>query len=95
MRIAYFVMRYPTPSQTFIEREMLGVAAHGVSVEVHPCWDFRRGAKSPPGLTVVRAGTPWRLLARMAVGTMYELARRPALVGKGLRVLWRCWPRHA
>ncbi len=98
MKIAYFVMRYPTPSQTFIEREMLGIAAHGVSVEVHPCLDFRRASDVPPppgGLTVVRAGGRWRLLAAMAAGTAYELARRPSLVAGGLRLLLRHRPRHA
>ena len=45
MKIAYFVMKYPTPSQTFIEREMLGLAANGLQIEVHPCLDFRPAAR--------------------------------------------------
>ena len=56
MKIAYFVMKYPTPSQTFIEREMLGVVANGLEVEVHPCLDFRPPGSLPPppdGLTDV------------------------------------------
>ena len=98
MKIAYFVMKYPTPSQTFIEREMLGLAANGLRIEVHPCWDFRRAAHlplPPEGLTVVRAGPRWRLLAAMAVGAVSELARRPALAVRGLRLLLRHRPRHA
>ena len=98
MKIAYFVMKYPTPSQTFIEREMLGLAANGLRIEVHPCLDFRRAADLPPppdGLTVVRAGPRWRLLLAMLTGTAYELVRRPALLGRGLRLLVRHWPRHA
>ena len=98
MKIAYFVMKYPTPSQTFIEREMLGLAANGLQIEVHPCLDFRPAASLPPppdGLTVVRAGPRGRVLLAMLTGTFYELARRPALLGRGLRLLLRHRPRHA
>ena len=98
MKIAYFVMKYPTPSQTFIEREMLGLAANGLQIEVHPGLDFRRAAGLPPppeGLAVVRAGPLWRLLPSMLTGTIYELARRPALLARGIGLLVRHWPRHA
>ena len=98
MKIAYFVMKFPTPSQTFIEREMLGVVANGLEVEVHPCLDFRRADSlppPPPGLTVVRAGPLWRVLAAMLAGTTFELVRRPALAVRGLRILLGHWPRHA
>ena len=98
MKIAYFVMKYPTASQTFIEREMLGLAANGLAIEVHPCLDFRRARDVPPppdGLTVVRAGPRWRLLLAMLIGTVSELSRRPALLGRGLGLLVRHWPRHA
>ena len=98
MKIAYFVMKYPTASQTFIEREMLELAANGLQIEVHPCLDFRRAADLPPppaGLTVVRAGPCWRLLPAMLTGMIYELGRRPALLGRGIGLLVRHWPRHA
>ena len=98
MKIAYFVMKYPTASQTFIEREMLGLAANGLEIEVHPCLDFRRAPDLPPppeGLTVVRAGPRRLLLLAMLIGTVYELSRRPALLGRGLGLLVRHWPRHA
>ena len=98
MKIAYFVMKYPTASQTFIEREMLGLAANGLLIEVHPMLDFRRAADlpaPPPGLTVVRAGPRWRLLPAMLAGTVREWWRRPALLGRGIRLLVRHWPRHA
>ena len=98
MKLAYFVMRYPTVSQTFIEREMMALAAQGFQIEVHPCWDFRSPADLPPppaGLTVVRAGPPWRLLPTMLIGAVRELSRRPALVGRGMRLLFAHLPRHA
>ena len=38
-RVAYFVMRYPLLSQTFIEREIHGLMGHHLEIEVHPLWD--------------------------------------------------------
>ena len=97
MKIAYVVMKYPTLSQTFIEREMRALAAQGFEVEVHPCLDFRRPADLPPTpaeLTVVRAGSRVGLLGAALVGAGRELTRRPALILMGLRLLWKYPPRH-
>ncbi len=98
MKVVYFVMRYPAVTQTFIEREMFALVGQGVRVEVRPIWDFRLtphpAADLPPGLTVVRPGPPWRVLAAMAVGTARELVRRPGLFWRGLRLVFRNLPRH-
>ena len=99
MRVVYFVMRYPSTTQTFIEREMFALAGQGVRVEVRPIWDFRPASRAvaaqpPPGLTVVRPGTLWRVLAAMAVGIARELVRRPGSPVRGLRLLLANWPRH-
>jgi colanic acid/amylovoran biosynthesis glycosyltransferase len=98
LKIAYVVMKYPTLSQTFIEREMLGLVAQGLEVEVHPCFDFRRlsarEAAAPAGLQVVRAGPPWRFLAAACAGAIRELSRRPGLFWRGLKILGRHLPRH-
>lgn len=99
LKIAYVVMKYPTLSQTFVEREMCALAAQGLEVEVHPCLDFRRAAAvaqpTPPELTVIRAGSAVRVVLAGLVGAARELGRRPALVGKGLRLLAKHRPRHA
>ncbi len=99
LKIAYVVMKYPTLSQTFIEREMRALAAMGMQVEVHPCLDFRRanavGLPVPPELTVVRAGSAVGIVLAGIVGATRELARRPGLLGRGMRLLWRHSPRHA
>ena len=97
LKIAYVVMKYPTLSQTFIDREMRALVAQGFQIEVHPCLDFRRPADVPPvapGLDVVRAGSLPRLLGAALLGAARELARRPALLGRGLRLLRRHLPRH-
>lgn len=91
-------MKYPTLSQTFIEREMRALAALGVQVEVHPCLDFRRAGEIdlpvPPELTVVRAGSVIGVVLAGVVGAARELRRRPGLLWRGLRVLRWHRPRH-
>ncbi len=99
LTIAYVVMKYPTLSQTFVEREMRALAAMGVRVEVHPCLDFRRAGTVdlpvPPELTVVRAGSAAGVVWAGIVGAARELARRPGLPLRGVRLWWRHRPRHA
>ena len=95
MRVVYFVMRYPSTTQTFIEREMFALAGQGV----RPIWDFRPASRAvanppPPGLTVVRPGPLWRVLAVIAVGAARELVRRPTRPVRGLRLLLANLPRH-
>ncbi len=98
MKVAYFVMRYPWRSQTFIAREMRGVAGHGIAVEVHPVWDWRlRPPAAPPedhaaGMTLVRC-SPWRILLRAPAAVARELRRDPALLRRGWRLLRAHRPR--
>ena len=98
LKIAYVVMKYPTLSQTFIEREMCALAAQGVKIEVHPCWDFRRESAmkviTPPELTVVRAGPAWVIVVPGLLGLLREGCKRPELLWRGARLLVRNWPRH-
>jgi colanic acid/amylovoran biosynthesis glycosyltransferase len=98
LKIAYVVMKYPTLSQTFIEREMLGLAAHGLEVEVHPCFDFRRlraaELATPAALPVVRAGSIWRFFGAACRGALREFCRRPSLLWRGLKLLVRFPARH-
>jgi colanic acid/amylovoran biosynthesis glycosyltransferase len=97
-KIAYIVMKYPTLTQTFIEREMLGLAAQDLEIEVHPCFDFRRpGAgepETPAALPVVRAGSAGRFFLAVCVGAVRELRRRPGLVRRAWRVLQRYPPQN-
>ncbi len=99
MRVVYLVMHYPSATQTFIEREMFALAGQGVRIEVRPIWDFRASARAPadlpPGMTIVRPGRPWRVLASMLTGTARELIRQPTLLFRGGRLLLGNRPRHA
>ncbi len=98
MRVVYFVMHYPSATQTFIEREMFALAGQGVRIEVRPIWDFRPAASvpvaMPPGMTVVRPDSRGRVLASMLSGTARELLRRPTLLFHALRLLPGNLPRH-
>jgi len=39
-RVAYFTIRYPTLSQTFLQREVETLREQGIAVEVYPCWQW-------------------------------------------------------
>lgn len=94
MKIACLVMKYPTLSQTFIERDLLGLVAQGIEVEVHPIWDFRRpgdlGQITPADLRVVRSGNLWQ----MAAAAWRELRAHPTRAGRAGRLLRANRPRH-
>ncbi len=90
-RVAYFVMRYPALTQTFLDREMRGLIANGFEVEVHPVWDFgNRLVPEPGGPRVVRPAF-LSLLGR----ALLEAARHPGLVWRGVRAIFRHRPRFA
>ena len=99
LKIAYVVMKFPTLSQTFIEREMRALVAQGWQIEVHPCLDFRRATRGkstdPAGFTVVRGGSAWKIALGGLVGAWRESWRRPALPWRGMRLLLKHRPRHA
>ena len=90
-------MKYPTLSQTFIDREMRALAGHGWTVEVHPCFDFRRTEDilEPvlPGLEVIRLANRWQFFKAAVQGAWRELRARPELIKTGLRLLWENLPR--
>lgn len=94
LKIACLVMKYPTLSQTFIERDLLGLVAQGIEVEVHPIWDFRRPAAiaqgTPAALRVVRAGSVWQTVRDAG----RELRAHPSLAGRAARLLWANRPQH-
>ncbi len=76
MRIAYVVSRFPDPSETFVLRELIGVAALNADTELYVL--FR-----PKHAFVHRRAAPWverahRSSARQAcAGVLWWLARRP------------------
>lgn len=87
-RVAYFVMRHPLLTQTFIDREMRGVMGHGLEVEVHPLWDWNnRESVAPGGPRIMRRG--WLSICARA---LVEALRNPRFVGRGVRALWHQRP---
>ena len=88
MRVAYFVMRYPLLTETFLDREMRGLIAHGIAVEVHPLWDWgNRRRAMPGGARVVRHS-----FVGILASALLETCRHPDLVWRGARALARHRP---
>ena len=93
MKVAYLVIRYPTLSQTFIDREMRGVAAQsGMRVEVHPLFSSKDGGHGDHGPLTLRRTRVARLLAAAVAELVRVLLRRPGLAWRGLTVAARHWP---
>lgn len=90
-RVAYFVMRHPLLTQTFIDREMRGVMGHGLEVEVHPLWDWNNREPAPTGgPRLMRRG--WISICASA---LLEAIRHPRLAGRGVRAAWQHLPGFA
>lgn len=93
-RIAYIVLRYPTISQVFIQREIDGLRSCNLEVEVLPCLSFQPGDSSTNGsnppvdwLSINDLlAFPWRLIR--------ETVRTPSFFLKMLLVLFRRPPRN-
>lgn len=94
IRVAYVPLRYPTLSQTFIQREVQGLNQHGLALTVYPClpqWDESvvLPRDHPPVVRprhTVGAGD----LLRMAAGSIL----RPSLGGFVLAKLFRLARMH-
>ncbi len=90
-RVAYFVMRYPLLSQTFIDREMRGLMGHHLEIEVHPLWDWgNRELSAAHGPRIVRASF-WGICLRAVM----EGCANPRAVWRGAQALLRSRPRFA
>ena len=88
LRVAYFVMRHPLLTQTFIDREMRGLMSHGLAIEVHPLWDWRpRESVADGGPGVVRRG-----FLGVCLRAGVEACAQPGLVWRGIRALFRHRP---
>ena len=95
MRIAYVVGAFPSPSETFIAREIAALEARGIEVHVFPLW---RAAGAPAD---EEAGTPvhrcgWlslraqlRFIVPNTLWQCYLLGRAPWEPVGALRGLWQ------
>jgi colanic acid/amylovoran biosynthesis glycosyltransferase len=90
VKVAYFFLRFPVSTQTFLQREVAGVAAHGVPLEVHSIFaDHSIGSyQTPPGVSL-KFFPPWQIL-RLPFALWHESRQRPALLHQG----WAWLRRH-
>lgn len=94
IRVAYVPLRYPTLSQTFIQREVQGLNQHGLALTVYPClpqWDGSvvLPRDHPPIVRPVRTVGATDLLGMAARSVL-----RPALGGFVLARLFRLGGMH-
>lgn len=95
MKIAYIAYRYPTLTQTFIQREVQALTEAGIEVEVHAM----RDQKIPSDFTMPVGATlhslRWSALLGLILYLPWELLRNPRLWIKGLTLMsgkpWRGW----
>ena len=86
MKVAYFVRVFPTLSQSFIQREILGLIGNGIEIEVFPCQllPVRRN----PGEYPFTVHYPRLVeLVRLPLDLVREVSRSPRLLLKGLQAL--------
>ncbi len=95
MRIAYVVGSYPSQSETFVEREIGALAAHGITVEVFALW--RSGHKPAPAgrNRRVHRVSRLRVLRHFLVGMARQCSWRlmKVMLKEGWafsRALWQC-----
>ncbi|MEM9445426.1 MAG: glycosyltransferase [Verrucomicrobiota bacterium] len=89
MKIAYFVYRYPTLSQTFIQREVSGLMSQGIQVEIYPlfCLPKFMRKSTPPHGHLVHYGNVLDLVL-FPFKFFKEWLRQPALFSYGMRLFF-------
>lgn len=92
MKVAYLFLRYPVSTQTFLQREVAGVSAHGIHLEVHSLFATHSpGTYQPPPGVTLHFFKPLRALS-LLWALPRELALRPDLLARGLHYLSRHVP---
>lgn len=92
MKVAYLFLRYPVSTQTFLQREVAGVTAHGIPLEVHSLFATHSpGSYQPPPGVALRFFKPLQIFA-LLLALPRELIRRPDLLARGLHALSRHLP---
>jgi colanic acid/amylovoran biosynthesis glycosyltransferase len=81
--IAYLFTTFPKNTETFLQREIIAMKDHGVSLRIYSLWG---GGGSFRGLPVVRFNK-WRLLTLFWL-IPYEASRRPEVLRQLLHGLW-------
>lgn len=75
MKVDYLFTTFPTLSETFYQREIRALAAHGVQLNIHSLWGGEASFESIP----VKRFNKWRLLT-LPFWIGYWLVRRPGVM---------------
>lgn len=85
--IAYLFTTFPKNTETFLQREIIGMKHHGARLRIYSLWG---GSAFFRGLPITRFNK-WRLLTLLWL-IPYESMRRPSVLGEVLFGLVRRWP---
>jgi colanic acid/amylovoran biosynthesis glycosyltransferase len=88
--VGYIFIRYPVLSQQFLQREIAALTAHDVGVKIYSLFAVARAERSP-SVNYFRWWESLKLLWTLP----RELARDPALLRDGWKMLHRYWPTNA
>ncbi len=81
--IAYLFTTFPKPTETFLQREIIAMRAHGVNLRLYSLWG---GGGTFRGLPVARFNK-WRLLTLVWM-IPFEAWRRPEVLKQVVHGLW-------
>ncbi len=99
LRMAYFLMRYPALSQTFIRREIEALCHMGCDVTVYAIWDFRKTEagrdEALPGYKPGVVRFAWWQLPWCFFLAVIEALRAVAHWPKAIGLLLTHLPRHS
>lgn len=88
LAIVYLFTTFPKPTETFMQREVIGMMGHGVQLQLYSLWG---GGGTFRGVPVHRF-PKWKLLTLFWM-IPYESARRPEVLRQLLHGLWTRRPK--
>jgi colanic acid/amylovoran biosynthesis glycosyltransferase len=87
MKVAYIFIRYPVLSQQFLQREIAALTHQGIQVQIFSLFSVVPKERSEQ-VNYFR----WRESLKLLWALPRELARDPALLRDGFKILIRHWP---
>ncbi len=92
LTVAYIFERYPVLSQTFLRREIAGLVAQGIRVEIYSMLPASDEASALPDVPVNYFR--WWEAFKLVIALPREILRQPAVIGETWRLCRKYFPNH-